>query len=140
MWVEGAFFDRTATVQVGGLPAAVLKYQWFYCSMPGCEVGLQIQLPLELVPGPTTLEITSGGMSSGPFPITLSAYAPNFVMTPVWAPVLIERALPTGGFAPSSCSVGQTPQEGELVRTYVTGLGATVSRFNRRSGSGRAPR
>lgn len=130
--VEGGFFDRTATVRVGGIPAAVLGYQVFYPNEGG-ERGLQIQLPVDLPPGPTTLVITTGGASSDAFPITIEPYAPDLVgrgTAPValagpFAAVRFDRALPSGGFGPPYCSTGQPPKAGELVRVYAAGLGAT---------------
>ena len=122
--VEGAFFDRAATVQVGGLPAAVLGYQEFF-SGDGGERGLQIQLPVELAPGATTLVITSGGVRSDPFPIMLDTYSPAFLRTGIFAAIFIDRGLPSGGFAPSSCWADQRLKAGDLVRVYTTGLGST---------------
>jgi uncharacterized protein (TIGR03437 family) len=130
--VYGGFFDRTATVRVGGIPAAVLGYQVFYPNEGG-ERGLQIQLPVELPPGPTTLVITTGGATSDAFPIMIEPYAPDLVgrgTAPValagpFAAVRFDRALPSGGFGPPYCSTGQPPKAGELVRVYAAGLGAT---------------
>ena len=130
--IEGGFFDRTSTVQVGGLPAAVIGNQQYYGAAFG-ERGVVIQLPVGLTPGPTTLVVISTDGSSDPWPVTLDSYAPSLVgegTGPVpyqggVDSIRIDRALPSGGFGPPSCLVGAPPKAGELVRVYATGLGAT---------------
>ena len=79
---------------------------------------------MELPPGPTTLVITSDGGSSDPFPITLEAYGPDFFKPNLWGAVFIERALPNGGFAPSSCLVGETPERGGTRQDLCNGTGS----------------
>jgi uncharacterized protein (TIGR03437 family) len=108
------------TVQVGGLSAPVLDRQPRYDDND-VLVGdiLSIQFPTELKPGTVKLVVTSGSASSDPYNLTIDSFSPGL------DPRTVERALPNGGFAPYTCSAGETPKPGELVRAYVVGLGAT---------------
>src|SRR5262249_48153942 len=54
-----------------------------------------------------------------------SSLKPPFVPNAFPASPRIERSLPGGGFGSWSCAAGDTPQPGDMVRVYVTGLGAT---------------
>jgi uncharacterized protein (TIGR03437 family) len=129
--IEGAYFDRNTTVQIGGLTAAVLDFQKYFCDLPGCEVALVVQLPTGLAEGNTSVILNSGDSRIADFPVTVTPYAPALVPT-IGSPIVgfvpqprVERVLSTGGVAPWSCA-GGTPLPGELVRIYVSGLGATL--------------
>ena len=94
---------RESTVLVGGRPAAILGY--------GKEepVGewLEVQILVELTPGVTTLELTSGGVTATPVSVTIDQYAPQ-----------ISRV-------PADCSLGWTFKPGERAELYAIGLGVT---------------
>jgi uncharacterized protein (TIGR03437 family) len=129
--IEGAYFDRNTTVQIGGLPAAVLDFKKYFCDAPGCEVGLVVQLPTGLAPGNTSVILSSGDTFIADFPVAITPYAPALVPS-VGSPLVgfvpqprVERVLPTGAVAPWTCA-GGTPLPGELVRIYASGLGATL--------------
>jgi uncharacterized protein (TIGR03437 family) len=128
--IDGAYFDGTAKVTVGGLDAAVYPYGEYPCA--GCEVVIFIQIPSGVALGPTSLVLTQGN-DVVIRPVRIVPAAPGFASTfqPPFIPngfppnVRIERSLPGGGFGPWTCSPGDTPQPGDLVRLYMTGLGAT---------------
>ncbi len=107
-------------VRVGGAPAPVLSSDpWIDDNDRIVGEILTVQVPIELASGPTTLVALSNSVSSAPFDITLDRYSP------VFDPRTFERTLPGGGFEAYSCLPGATPKPGEVVRAYVTGLGAT---------------
>lgn len=111
----------TATVQVGDKPAPVFSREpWIDDNDRTIGDVLHIQIPVELAPGPATLIVTANGASSAPFSLTLKRYSPVFDGRD------LERAKPGGGFAPYTCAPGETPQPGDTVRVYVTGLGPTA--------------
>jgi uncharacterized protein (TIGR03437 family) len=126
--IEGFGFDGAAKVTVGGLEAPVYAPN---APLTG-EVSIFIQIPSTLPPGPTTLVLTQG-KDVIPFPVTIVPAAPQFVSTyqPPYLPnyyppsYRIERSLPSGGFGPWSCDSDENAKPGDLVRVYMTGLGAT---------------
>ncbi len=129
--IEGAFFDRTASVQINGRNAPVIDFQQYYCDLPGCEVGLIVQIPSDIPPGPAIGFLVAGEHNVVSFPITLNQTAPQFMVQSrvvytsyFTGPIREDRTLP-GGFGPWSCAPGETPKSGELARIYLTGLGAT---------------
>jgi uncharacterized protein (TIGR03437 family) len=130
--IDGAFFDEAATVTVGGLAAAVYPVGGGYHRCEGCEVYVFIQIPSGIAIGPTVLVLTQG-KNNVSWPITIVPAAPQFVSTAGYPYALtfyppdlrIERNLAGGGFGPWSCAASDTPKPGDLVRVYMTGLGAT---------------
>jgi len=125
--IDGAGFDGTAKVTVGGLDAAVYSFALY-----AGESSIFIQIPSAVAVGPATLVLTQGN-DVAPWPVTIVPAAPQFVSTsqPPYSTtsfpqaVRAERSLPGGGFAPWSCAPGDTAKPGDLVRVYLTGLGAT---------------
>jgi len=115
---QPAGFIETLTAQVGGLAAPVLLARSSFASV----AYLTILIPVELLPGPTTLVVTSGlaGTSSRPYDITLYAYSPGLTGSFV-------RLTPTGS-SPVSCLPGETALPGELVTVKAVGLGPTNPR------------
>ena len=101
MWVSGV--GAKATVMVGGRPAAVLGYT----NEANLGESLDIQIPVELMPGPASIELIFEGVSAKPFPVTLDRYAPRIFG------------------APSDCSPGRTLKPGDRGVLYAVGLGPT---------------
>jgi uncharacterized protein (TIGR03437 family) len=98
--------DRTAvTVTVGGKPGFVL-------AATGTQVNVQI--PVELTPGPTTLTIARSGATSAPFNITLGTYAPTIPTANGSDAVLFNNA-----------GVLAQVKRGDNVSFNATGLGPT---------------
>src|SRR5215471_12789603 len=130
--IEGAFFDRNASVQINGRNAPVIDFEQYYCDRPGCEVGLIVQIPSDIPPGPATCVLVAREHDVVSFSITLNQTAPQFMVQPrvtysgyITGPIREDRTLPGGGFGAWSCAPGETPKSGELARIYLTGLGAT---------------
>src|SRR6266404_1422356 len=76
--IDGAYFDGTAKVTVGGLDAAV--YAWGDYSRAGCEVSIIIQIPSVVAVGSTTLVLTQG-KDIVTWPVTIIPAAPDFAAT-----------------------------------------------------------
>ncbi len=77
---------------------------------------IDVYLPEELTPGPTTLVLTIRGASSAPFNLLLDPYAPGLAG--------IGRL---GGFPNQfSCSPAGTATPGDIVTAFAYGLGATT--------------
>src|SRR5262249_52781264 len=105
--IDGAYFDGTAKVSVGGLDAAVFPGS---SSCGNCiGVYIFIQIPSTVALGPTTLVLTQGN-DVVIWPIRIVAAAPEFAssLQPPFVPNAfpasprIERSLPGGGFGPWS--------------------------------------
>jgi uncharacterized protein (TIGR03437 family) len=94
---------REATVRVGGRPAVVLGYGY----EEPVGAWLDVQIPVDLTPGPAALEVTSGGVSAEPFPVTIDPFSPELYRLPV------------------DCSPGGTLKPGDRGVLYAIGLGAT---------------
>ena len=126
--IDGFGFDGTAKVTVGGLNAAVYTLNL----NAGGEASIFIEIPGAVAVGSSTLVLTQG-KDSVSWPVTIVAAAPQFAPNsqppyfglPLTPNLRIERSLPGGGFALWSCAAGDTAKAGDLVRAYMTGLGAT---------------
>ena len=77
----------TTAVQVGGRPAPILAW---------AGTALGVVLPMELPPGPTTMVVTSQGVSTPPYPITLDSYAPLLYSTGTYPGVYCPHLAPRG--------------------------------------------
>lgn len=124
VWIAGTNFDSAATVQVGGRSVTVLeRLPWL---SPTGRIGdlLLVQLPVDLPAAPTTLVVTSGGVSSAAFEMRLDLYAPAFSGAQGARGNRIAHVLTTG-FAPVRCDPLETAKPGETLAAYAIGLGAT---------------
>src|SRR5262245_20674363 len=72
--INGPFFPGSGpvTAQVGGREAAVISRGF---------TQVVIQIPVELVPGPTTVVVISNGARLDPYSITLDSYAPGLYVS-----------------------------------------------------------
>jgi uncharacterized protein (TIGR03437 family) len=116
--VEGGprtVFDESATVTVGGLPAAVLEYIEAVPQERKVET-LRIQIPVELDPGPTTLVVSTSAGSSEPFDIMLQEFSP----------ALLGFATPSSAFPIRfTCYPLNPATPGDTVTLAAVGLGPT---------------
>jgi len=114
--VNGTNFgtDKTAlTVTVGGKQTAVL--------IAATNTQVNVQIPVDLQPGATTLVVTRSGAASAPFNITLAAYAPA-----------LDTNLTAGGDSKSALLLDGNSfkpvtqvKPGDSVVAFAVGLGAT---------------
>jgi uncharacterized protein (TIGR03437 family) len=116
--IYGSNFGTNAsnvTVSVGGIPA----YVWPQIT----AAQFNVQLPVSASLGPTTLTVNVGGVSSAPFNVTLSAFAPAFVAQNSVAAGLAAVYESTG-----NTLITQTApaHPGDNVYVYALGLGATT--------------
>src|SRR5688572_5287575 len=77
----------SVTVQVGGRPAGILAPN---------EERVYIVLPMDLLPGPTTMVVTLRGISTAPFPLTLASHAPALAATHFWPGIYCPVSAPWG--------------------------------------------
>ena len=110
--IFGSNFQETSTVRVGNRAAAVLSY---LRRLGDNKDHLEVQLPVEIDSGETTLEVLSGTSVSRPYPLTLDRFAPTF-----YSPFLQDSS--GRGF---SCSPGQSASPGQIVTALASGLGET---------------
>jgi uncharacterized protein (TIGR03437 family) len=99
------------SVTVNGKPAAVLL---------SSATQINVQIPVDLNPGPATVIVQYQGKTSSAFSIQLAAYAPA-LMTNTTGPkmVIFARADGTAGTAQN------VPSPGEVITLYTDGLGST---------------
>jgi uncharacterized protein (TIGR03437 family) len=114
--VTGSNFTLNSTVRIGGLIAPVLDWR-VAGFLP--EGSIEFQVPYELEPGDTTIEVASGELKSKPFPVTLARFAPVFRG-------LFFRAGTDQQMY--SCDAGRTAAAGDLVAVEMSGLGLTNPR------------
>jgi len=117
---------NSVSVQVGGRPAAIL-------AIAGSALG--VQLPVELPPGPTAVVMTSRGISTPPYSITLDAYAPLLLNGPHLIGTYCPALAPAGtrliafGLGPTNPSVlagaevPASPPASTVVKPSVTVAG-----------------
>jgi len=119
-----------ATVRGANLVVSTSTDDYFYPQTPGVTVGgkaayvlpisnsdgnvVDVQLPVELAPGRTTLVVTTSAGTSAPFDLTLEAYAPGLLPG-----IGVARSGSEGCYA-------RVAALGDLATVFATGLGATI--------------
>ena len=114
---------KPPVVMVGGRPAPFVSSLGEDSAM---DLTFEIQVPVELPPGPTTLVVTTSARSSVPFDITLAAYAPSL-------DYITRSTVPTGasdfndwcGLLARGSAIGATAVPGEILTVFAIGLGPT---------------
>ena len=115
--IYGSNFGTNASavsVSVGGNPALVLS--------PVTASQFSVVLPFGTALGATNLTATVAGVTSAPFNITLSAYAPAFVVQNNAVTGLADVYESTGNTLVTQTAPAHS---GDLLFVYAVGLGAT---------------
>jgi len=115
--IFGSNFGSAAasvTVSVGGKPAYVFPNGVF-------PTQINVQIPYEVSPGPTTLTVNVNGATSPPFNFTLASYAPALFTQS--AAGTGPAAVVTTKSAPVTSALPASP--GDTLSAFATGLGPT---------------
>jgi uncharacterized protein (TIGR03437 family) len=83
----GLSLDLSARVQVGGRPAPILAW---------AGTALGVLLPMDLPPGPASVVVTSRGVSTPPYSISLDAHAPLLYSTGTYPGIYCPYLAPRG--------------------------------------------
>lgn len=111
--------DFDVVVEVGGRRSLIL-------AVAGID-AIGIQLPMEVAPGPTTLVVTSRGVTTAPFPITLDPTAPAILgpithcpfLQPGDATLLAVGLGATDPLIPAGATVPSDPPASTMLRPSI---------------------
>lgn len=116
------------SVTVNGKPAFV----YYYCSVvtsPVCALDqVNVLTPLDTTAGPVQVVVSSGGVASAPFLVTMQATSPTFLLFNATGPIVATHAnyglLGSAALYPGA----STPaQPGETVLAYGVGWGLPLT-------------
>src|SRR5262249_51955168 len=117
--------QTAVTVQVGGRPAPVFGFH---------PDGRIIQIPVDLVPGPAEVLVSTAAGSLAPFQITLDSYAPALPVVSDHAATGVFEHVGLAGSSPVTCQTPAIPVVSAMaalgwplptLRVQAVGLGPT---------------